>query len=94
MPFVAVMSQSLSELKVGAVACVVGYREDTPYSARLQRLGLIPGTKIKLQRLAPLGDPVEIRFRGYSLALRPSEAACLLLDVVEDDVEEDVEPAS
>ena len=88
------MSQSLSELKVGAVARVVGYREDTPYSARLQRLGLIPGTKIKLQRLAPLGDPVEIRFRGYSLALRPAEAACLLLDVVEDDVEEDVEPAS
>ena len=84
------MSQSLSELHVGAMARVVGYSEDSPYSARLLRLGLIPGTKFKLQRLAPLGDPVEIRFRGYSLALRPAEADCLLLEVVK----EDGEPAS
>jgi ferrous iron transport protein A len=49
-------------------------------SERLIRLGLIPGTTIRLERRAPLGDPVEIRFRGYSLVLRPAEAACLRLE--------------
>jgi ferrous iron transport protein A len=44
------------------------------------RMGLIPGTRLRLERHAPLGDPVEIRFRGYSLVLRPAEALCLLLD--------------
>ena len=88
------MSESLSELQIGAIARVVGYREDSTYSARLLRLGLIPGTKFKLQRRAPLGDPVEIRFRGYSLALRPAEAECLLLDVVKENVAEDGEPAA
>ena len=42
-------------------------------------LGLIPGTEIYVTRYAPLGDPVEIEFRGTRLALRPSEAAALQL---------------
>ena len=74
------MAKTLSELRVGDTARVAGYRDDNAYSDRLLRLGLIPGTRLKLQRVAPLGDPVEIRFRGYSLALRPAEASCLLLD--------------
>lgn len=73
------MTKTLSDLELGATARVIGYRDDSAYSARLLRLGLIPGTRLKLQRVAPLGDPLEIRFRGYSLALRPAEASCLLL---------------
>ncbi len=45
-------------------------------------LGLIPGTVLTVKRFAPLGDPVEIRFRGFSLALRPSEARALELERV------------
>jgi len=73
-------SKRLADLDIGEQARVIGYVETTDYSDRLIRLGLIPGTKICLQRRAPLGDPVEIRFRGYSLVLRPSEAACLELE--------------
>ena len=62
---------------------VLGYRADSPYVAQLQRLGLVPGTEIQVIRRAPLGDPMEIRLRGYSLALRPSEAAALELQAVE-----------
>ena len=69
----------LDELRVGDEAQVIGYAEVSEYSARLLRLGLIPGTRIRLERRAPLGDPVEIRFRGYALVLRPGEAACLEL---------------
>ena len=70
----------LSDLAVGEQARVSEYGEMTEYCERLIRMGLIPGTTITLERVAPLGDPVEIRFRGYALVLRPSEADCLNLE--------------
>jgi ferrous iron transport protein A len=77
------MAKTLSELKVGDTARVQGYRADTDYVARLVRLGLIPGTELTIKRRAPLGDPIQISFRGYSLVLRPAEARHMLLEVVE-----------
>ena len=65
---------TLSDLEVGQTAVVSGYASDSQYAQRLAHLGLISGTRITLVRRAPLGDPVEIRFRGFSLALRPDEA--------------------
>jgi ferrous iron transport protein A len=38
-------------------------------------MGLLPGTEVRLVRTAPLGDPLEIRLRNYSLSVRGSEAA-------------------
>jgi len=70
----------IADLDVGESARVSDYTAHSPYAERLLRLGLIPGTLLTLQRRAPLGDPVEIRFRGYSLVLRPAEADCLLLE--------------
>jgi ferrous iron transport protein A len=70
----------LSDLEIGEEARVGEYPEMTEYCERLIRMGLIPGTTIRLERAAPLGDPVEIRFRGYALVLRPSEADCLRLE--------------
>jgi Fe2+ transport system protein FeoA len=74
----------LRDLRPGDRARVVGYRADStadsPYCAQLMRLGLIPGTALIVQRSAPLGRLVEIRFRGFSLAIRPAEADCLLLE--------------
>ena len=74
---------SLDTLRVGENARVVGYARDTEYSARLIRLGLIPGTRLTLKRRAPLGNPVQIQFRGYSLVLRPEEAQDLELERIE-----------
>ena len=42
---------------------------------RFLDLGLIPGTKVTLIKVAPMGDPIEIRLRGYELTLRLDEAA-------------------
>lgn len=72
--------RGIADLEVGESAKVSEYSDRSPYAERLLRLGLIPGTLLTLQRRAPLGDPVEIRFRGYSLVLRPAEASCLLLE--------------
>ena len=71
---------SLTDLEIGDEARVGEYGEATEYCERLIRMGLIPGTTIRLERRAPLGDPVEIRFRGYSLVLRPAEATAMILE--------------
>lgn len=68
----------LSELAVGETAVVTGYTiEGQGYRKRLLAMGLTPGTVLTVHRLAPLGDPVEISVRGFSLSLRRHEADAL-----------------
>ncbi|HEX8371195.1 MAG TPA: ferrous iron transport protein A [Chthoniobacterales bacterium] len=64
----------LSELTPGLVATVVAFVGDLERTKRLREMGLLPGTKIKFVRWAPLGDPLEIELRGYRLSLRRHEA--------------------
>ncbi len=72
---------SLSDLKKGDQARVVAYHQkEENYAQRLRSLGLIPGTLVTVKRFAPLGDPIEIHFRGSRLTIRPSEAHCLVLE--------------
>ncbi len=49
--------------------------------ARLMEMGLLVGTPVELVRFAPLGDPVEIKVRGYHLTLRKHEAEQILVSV-------------
>jgi len=71
----------LSDLKKGDRARVVGFDDATmPYARRLLSLGLIPGTRFTVARFAPLGDPIEIQFRGACLVLRPGEAHGLRIE--------------
>jgi len=74
---------SLSELNAGERDRNTGFSSESDYIAQLRRLGLVPGTELTIQRKAPLGDPIEVRVRGYSLALRPSEADELLIEVID-----------
>ncbi|NTV24596.1 MAG: ferrous iron transport protein A [Chlorobiaceae bacterium] len=64
----------LSELKVGDRAEVVSMQTDPLVRRRLMDLGLIRGTELKVLRVAPLGDPIEIVYKGLYLTLRKSEA--------------------
>lgn len=74
---------TLSDLHAGERVRITGFSAESDYIAELQRLGLVPGTELTVQRKAPLGDPIEVRVRGYSLALRPSEANELLIEVID-----------
>jgi len=47
---------------------------------RLMDMGVVKGTEIVMQRVAPLGDPVEIKIKGYDLALRLEEAAEIMIE--------------
>jgi ferrous iron transport protein A len=64
----------LTSLEVGAKATVVRIGVSPADKPRLMEMGLLNGSKVELIRFAPLGDPVEIKVRGYNLSLRKHEA--------------------
>jgi ferrous iron transport protein A len=72
--------QSLSLLSVGASATVRDLPKQGTTFLRLREMGLLPGTPVTLIRTAPLGDPLEIKVRGYHLTLRKSEAEHILVE--------------
>ena len=65
---------TLNELPNGARATITGWTSPTP-PGRLLEMGVLPGSVIEVVRIAPLGDPIAIKVRGYQLSLRRSEAA-------------------
>ena len=73
--------QKLSELAVGAHAVVRDLPKQGTAFLRLREMGLLAGTRITLVRTAPLGDPIEIKVRGYHLTLRKSEAEHVLVEL-------------
>ena len=75
------MTLHLSDLKRGDRARVTGYADPSaPYARHLASIGLIAGTELRVVRFAPLGDPIEIEFRGSLIVLRPAEAHDLELE--------------
>jgi ferrous iron transport protein A len=70
----------LSELAVGASAVVRELPKAGAAFLRLREMGLVAGTRVTLVRTAPLGDPLELKVRGYHLTLRKSEAAEIAVD--------------
>ncbi len=71
--------QPLTTVDVGTKATVVEIHVPPASRARLMEMGLLVGTPVELVRFAPLGDPVEIKVRGYHLTLRKSEAEQILV---------------
>ena len=72
--------QPLTSVAKGAVATVAQINVPAGSRARLMEMGLLVGTKVELVRFAPMGDPVEIKVRGYNLTLRKSEAEQILVN--------------
>ena len=66
--------QPLTLLPVGSAGTVTDIRVPPENRGRILEMGLLVGTPVALVRFAPLGDPVEIKVRGYHLTLRKHEA--------------------
>ena len=66
--------QPLTSVGVGRTATVAEIKLPPESKPRLMEMGLLVGTRVELVRFAPLGDPIEIKVRGYNLTLRKHEA--------------------
>lgn len=65
---------SLAGLAIGAEAKVLAINGNTPVTKRLMEMGVVPGVSVRVVKTALFGCPMEIRVRGYNLALRRAEA--------------------
>ena len=75
-------SMTLADLKKGESRKVISIRGEDAVTRRLMEMGVIPGVSVSMIKSAPFGDPLEIRVRGYSLALRRNEAETVELEKV------------
>jgi ferrous iron transport protein A len=70
---------TLDQLKPGERGIVAEISGSPAIAQRLMEMGITEGEELEVVRLAPLGDPLEIRIRGYELSLRKTEARHVLL---------------
>lgn len=65
---------TLSDAKIGGTVVVTGIGSLGALKRRLIDMGITPGVLVSVRKVAPLGDPIEIRLRGYELTIRRSDA--------------------
>jgi ferrous iron transport protein A len=68
------VGMTLNSLPHGTEARVVSVDGESAAARRLMEMGVVPGAPVCVIKAAPLGDPIEVRVRGYHLALRRAEA--------------------
>ena len=66
--------QTLKETKPGATVRVTKIGGGGPVKRRIMEMGVTKGIEIRVRKVAPLGDPVEVTVRGYELSLRKEDA--------------------
>ena len=65
---------TLSDLKVGQGGVITAVGGEGALRLRLLDMGLIPKTRVRVQKVAPMGDPIQIQIRGYELTIRREDA--------------------
>lgn len=70
---------TLNELPIGQEAIIATIGGEGALRRRLLDMGLTPGAKISIRKTAPMGDPIELFVRSYSLTLRLAEAKTIVL---------------
>ena len=66
--------KTLRDVKIGEGATVKRLHGEGATKRRIMDMGITRGTEIKVRKLAPLGDPLELTVRGYELSLRKADA--------------------
>ena len=76
---------TLNKLEVGKTAVIRSVGGKGELRLCLLDMGLIPHTRVKMQKIAPMGDPLEIQVRGYELTLRAEDAAGIEIEPEEEE---------
>lgn len=74
---------TLDMLPLGQEAVITAVGGEGALRCRLLDMGLIPRTAVRVEKVAPLGDPIELRVRGYALSLRKEDARNITVEVKE-----------
>lgn len=73
------MIRSLSDLELGEKATITGITAPLPIKQRFMDMGLVKGSQVAIEKLAPLGNPIQISLKGYSLCIRKEDAQYILI---------------
>ena len=73
---------TLDEMSVGQTGVIRAVGGEGVLRLRLLDMGLIPRTEVSVTRIAPMGDPMELRLRGYTLTLRREDAQSITVEVL------------
>ena len=71
---------TLAEAKLEQPVVVTRVGGERAFRRRLMELGLVPGTQVTVEKIAPLGDPLELRARGCALSIRAAEARAVVVE--------------
>lgn len=66
--------KTLRDIAVGSSATVLRLHGEGAVKRRIMDMGLVKGTQIKVEKVAPIGDPIQLTLRGYALSIRKDEA--------------------
>lgn len=76
------MFKRLSQLKPGQKAVIKDF-DNQEIHLKLMEMGCLPGEKITMEQMAPLGDPVSVSISGYTLSLRLNEAEHIIVNTID-----------
>jgi ferrous iron transport protein A len=76
------MIKRLSQIKAGQPVIIKSFEDDEIF-LKLMEMGCIPGERIKIDHIAPLGDPISILVSGYNLSLRLNEAEKIWVEEID-----------
>ncbi len=71
----------LSEVRMGSSAVIISFEQNDVF-LKLMEMGCIPGEIVKVDQIAPLGDPIAITVSGYNLSLRLDEAQNIFVEEI------------
>ena len=72
----------LSEIEIGRKAIIISFEKDDIF-IKLMEMGCIPGEMVRIDQIAPWGDPISISVAGYNLSLRLNEASQIFVEETE-----------
>ena len=73
---------TIDDLKIGQAGTIAQVGGEGALRLRFLDMGLIPGTRVTLRKVAPMGDPIQIQVRGYELTIRREDAAKITVEPV------------
>jgi len=76
------MTTTLNEMTPGKKGRILKIAGRGMIKKRIVDMGMVPGTEVEMERYAPLGDPIEIKVKGYHLSLRKEDASLILIELI------------